>query len=276
MGFLDDIGDNFNHMVGSLGIKGVGAPPDDSQSTSGPAQAPAQTPLQQLQAQQLQQAQSFRSDLPGLKQQLAEGLTQQSNLGVNQNDRLIDQHNAGRGLLYGGINAGEHQSNRATAQSSLASSVNQGNIGYDQAANNMDAQAISTAAGIQQTQQAAQNQIYSQALAAQNAQNSEIGSAVGTGLLAYMAFSDVRLKKNIKNIKEALPKIESLNGVTWDWKKPEMGVLAQEIEKVFPEAVVEKDGYKHVYYHMLIGPLIESVKELSKEVRDLKLRLGGA
>jgi hypothetical protein len=53
-----------------------------------------------------------------------------------------------------------------------------------------------------------------------------------------------------------------------------MGIVAQEVEKVFPELVVEgEDGVKRVCYEGLIGPLIEAVKELDARVAALEQRL---
>ena len=81
----------------------------------------------------------------------------------------------------------------------------------------------------------------------------------------YYHNSDRRLKTNIEPI-AGLSIVEKLNGVTFDWKKdgkPSAGVLAQDVEKVMPEAVsVAKDGMKAVSYDALIAPMIEAIKEL--------------
>ena len=89
--------------------------------------------------------------------------------------------------------------------------------------------------------------------------------AVGMGLM----MSDVCLKENVKNIDSALEKVEKLQGVTFDWKQQKQtdgGVIAQELEKVLPEAVTEVNGIKMIKPMMIIGYLIEAVKELSKKV----------
>ncbi|WP_168196448.1 tail fiber domain-containing protein [Bdellovibrio sp. NC01] len=97
------------------------------------------------------------------------------------------------------------------------------------------------------------------------------GSVAGTS--AYVNTSDMRLKKNIEVVQNAREKLFSLRGVTFDWRQDEfpdrkfdegrdMGVIAQEVEKVFPEAVKQdKDGFKSVAYSKLIAPLIEVSKE---------------
>ncbi|MDG0815495.1 tail fiber domain-containing protein [Bdellovibrio svalbardensis] len=99
------------------------------------------------------------------------------------------------------------------------------------------------------------------------------GTAGGTS--AYVNASDERLKKNIETIPSSLEKILQLRGVTFDWRhdvrpnlkypeKRDMGVIAQDVEKVFPEAVdTDTEGYKSVGYTKLIGPLVESTKELA-------------
>jgi hypothetical protein len=102
------------------------------------------------------------------------------------------------------------------------------------------------------------------------------------GTSAYQSTSDVRYKKNIETISDALDKILLLRGVTFDWRTDEfrdknfkstrdMGVIAQEVEKVFPEAVLtDKDGYKSVAYSELVAPLINAVKELYSRNQNLE------
>jgi hypothetical protein len=54
-----------------------------------------------------------------------------------------------------------------------------------------------------------------------------------------------------------------------------MGVIAQDVEAVFPELVTTgADGHKRVAYTGLIGPLIEAVKELDERLRAVEERLG--
>ena len=94
------------------------------------------------------------------------------------------------------------------------------------------------------------------------------------------AYSDIRLKENIKVIPNALHKVEQLRGVTFtrndveDVEKLHTGVIAQEVEVVLPEAVSEdNNGIKNVAYGNMVGLLIEAVKELKQEVEDLKTQL---
>ena len=91
--------------------------------------------------------------------------------------------------------------------------------------------------------------------------------------------SDINLKENIEIIPNALDKVHALNGVSFDWKKTgekSAGVIAQEVQKVLPEAVKQvtplKGGDSHltVNYHALTSILIESIKELKAEIEELK------
>ncbi|MEK7118068.1 MAG: tail fiber domain-containing protein, partial [Patescibacteria group bacterium] len=90
--------------------------------------------------------------------------------------------------------------------------------------------------------------------------------------------SDESLKKDVKTIPYALKKVLKLRGVEFNWKEgdtPSVGLIAQEVEKVFPELVhVEpQSGLKAVEYGNLIAPLIEAVKELKAENDDLRTRV---
>lgn len=112
-----------------------------------------------------------------------------------------------------------------------------------------------------------------------------IGNLLGAGVQAYgihaglaAAASSKTLKENIKNIKSPIEKIISINGVNFDWKEEaqdygkghDVGVIAEELEKVIPEAVVEIGGVRHVYYHKIIPLLIEAVKSQQQQINSLR------
>jgi hypothetical protein len=103
-----------------------------------------------------------------------------------------------------------------------------------------------------------------------------VATLSGTGVLTAVDFnttSDQNLKLNIKPIQSPLSKLLQLNGVTFEWKntnKSAIGVIAQEVEKIFPELVSDDTDYKTVKYNGLIGVLIEAVKELSAKVEKLE------
>ena len=90
--------------------------------------------------------------------------------------------------------------------------------------------------------------------------------------------SDERLKDNIQPITEPLWKVSQIGGYTFDWNENQdtyeghdVGVVAQEIHKVLPEVVAERsNGYLGVKYEKIVPLLIESIKELKKEVDDIK------
>jgi hypothetical protein len=88
------------------------------------------------------------------------------------------------------------------------------------------------------------------------------------------AFSDERLKENIKVIPNALEKVMSLNGVTFirkDTGQRGTGLVAQALQKVLPEAVItNEDGYLSVAYGNTVGLLIEAIKEQQRQIEELK------
>ena len=89
-----------------------------------------------------------------------------------------------------------------------------------------------------------------------------------------IAFSDVRVKENIKTIKSSLDKVSKLRGVEFNKigeDEKSIGVIAQEIEKVIPEVVkTDDEGMKSVAYGNISGLLIEAIKELKAEIDLLK------
>ena len=130
----------------------------------------------------------------------------------------------------------------------------------------------------------------------------ELGATNGTlsltgDVVAYA--SDKRLKTNVKNISNPIEKIKQINGVEYDWvddikekydfhpnNMHEVGVLAQEIEKVLPEAVLtapmnapykEKTGEDHnfltVKYERIVPLLIEAIKEQQKQIDELSKKI---
>ena len=100
-----------------------------------------------------------------------------------------------------------------------------------------------------------------------------------TGTLSATVFtslSDVNKKKNIRPIENAIGITKKLEGVRFDWKDtdaPSIGVIAQEVEKVLPELVVESDGVKSVSYGNIVGVLIEAIKEQQVRIEELERKL---
>jgi hypothetical protein len=117
-------------------------------------------------------------------------------------------------------------------------------------------------------------------------------------IIAYA--SDERLKENIVNIPDALEKVQQLNGVTFDWKEMvtelgfepqawhEVGVLAQQVEAVLPEAVeiapfdydwkkpgqsISGEKYLTVKYEKIVPLLIEAIKDQQKIIMDQEDRI---
>jgi hypothetical protein len=109
------------------------------------------------------------------------------------------------------------------------------------------------------------------------------GGIISTAdITAYGTPSDIKLKENIERIPNGLEMIESLNGYTFNYigKTDRMiGVIAQELEKIAPELVYETESLetgetsKAVRYSQITAILIEAVKELSEEIKELKKKL---
>lgn len=99
---------------------------------------------------------------------------------------------------------------------------------------------------------------------------------------SFMNLSDARYKKEIKTVPNALEKILSINGVSYKFRNDEfkglkfsnhreLGVIAQTVEKVFPEAVSkDTNGFRSVAYTMLISPIIEALREINSKTMRLE------
>ena len=86
------------------------------------------------------------------------------------------------------------------------------------------------------------------------------------------SLSDEKLKKDISTIDDALDKVKQLRGVDYTWKESEeksKGVIAQELQEVFPELVSESESGLSVNYNGIIGVLIEAIKEQQKQIDKL-------
>ncbi len=103
--------------------------------------------------------------------------------------------------------------------------------------------------------------------------NSKLDVNGGLQALVILNLSDRRLKEHIKPIADPLMQVRKLRGVRFTWKRdgmPSVGVIAQEVEQVFPELVqTGADGIKAVMYANLVAPLIEAVKALADRIDEL-------
>ena len=131
------------------------------------------------------------------------------------------------------------------------------------------------------------NDVQLDSLGLNTAASGTAGELRATNDITAFYSSDVALKENIINIPSPLEMIKKINGVFFDWKdsfieskggedgyfvrKRDVGVIAQDVEKVMPEIVgTRPDGIKAVKYDRLVSVLIEAVKELTDEVNTLK------
>jgi gamma-glutamylcysteine synthetase len=102
-----------------------------------------------------------------------------------------------------------------------------------------------------------------------------VGNILASGTITP---SDIRYKKNIQPIQSPIEKLAQLNGVTYKYRKEEfpqmgftdkeqIGLIAQEVEKVFPQLVVtDNKGYKAVDYVKLVPVLLEGIKVQQSEL----------
>ena len=92
-----------------------------------------------------------------------------------------------------------------------------------------------------------------------------------------IAYSDRRLKKHIRPIENAIERVLGLSGYTFtrkDTGERMAGVIAQEVEKVLPEAIrTDSQGMMSVSPPQMIGLLVQAVNELTQEVNELKEKL---
>jgi hypothetical protein len=112
-----------------------------------------------------------------------------------------------------------------------------------------------------------------------------VSGAVCSTTNQFISCSDIRYKKSIASISNALDKVARLRGVSFDWRKEEfpelnfsagrnLGFIAQEIKEVLPE-VVSQDakGYYSVAYSQVVPVLVEAIKEQQKELAATQTEL---
>ncbi|MCB9030686.1 MAG: tail fiber domain-containing protein [Deltaproteobacteria bacterium] len=113
------------------------------------------------------------------------------------------------------------------------------------------------------------------------------GTAAKPGGGSWAVASDARLKKNVASLENSLDKVLALRGVTFEYINPEevhelpgvqTGMIAQEVERVFPEWVLEgADGYKRVSVKGFEALIVEALRELREEkdaeIDDLRLQI---
>jgi hypothetical protein len=106
----------------------------------------------------------------------------------------------------------------------------------------------------------------------------------GSNLYAadFIIASDQKLKTNISVLNNALAKVNSIRGVSYEWndtakklghtdESVQVGIIAQEIANICPEVVkVSPNGYMAVSYDRLVAVLIEAIKELNAKVEKLE------
>ena len=104
-----------------------------------------------------------------------------------------------------------------------------------------------------------------------------------SNITAYYS-SDITLKDNVRPIESAIFKVQQIRGVEFDWnekstelqqeKGHDVGLIAQEVEKVLPEVVqIREDGIKAIAYEKVVPLLVEAIKEQQTFIEDLSNRI---
>ncbi|MFN8207970.1 MAG: tail fiber domain-containing protein [Bacteroidales bacterium] len=114
-----------------------------------------------------------------------------------------------------------------------------------------------------------------------------LASSTGTALVVdasgniFKSSSDIRLKENIIPLKGSLEKLMQLEGHMYTWKNdpqhtPDLGLIAQEVEKVMPELVLtDVEGIKSVKYMQLTAVLLEALKEQQRIIVQQQAEIDG-
>ncbi|MFQ5606190.1 MAG: tail fiber domain-containing protein, partial [bacterium] len=112
----------------------------------------------------------------------------------------------------------------------------------------------------------------------------DVNGDIGSGGTVYHS-SDIRWKKNIQQVTNALSKVTNLRGVEFEWRRDEfkeknftngrkLGFIAQEVEKIAPEVVsTDNDGYKSVAYANVTALLVEAIKTQQATIDALVERI---
>jgi len=112
---------------------------------------------------------------------------------------------------------------------------------------------------------------------------SDAGALICNGnITAFGSTSDIRLKENVEVIPDALDKVKQLKGITFNYKKDgkkSTGLIAQDLEKVLPEAVYEtsdvddEDKHLAIRYGNTVGLLVEAIKEQQEQIETLTAKV---
>jgi hypothetical protein len=90
--------------------------------------------------------------------------------------------------------------------------------------------------------------------------------------------SDLKIKNNLARLENTLSKIQNLNGYTYNrndlpnTSTIHIGLIAQEVEKEYPQIISEENNIKTINYTSMIAILVESIKELKTEINELKVK----
>jgi len=98
----------------------------------------------------------------------------------------------------------------------------------------------------------------------------DILGGIGSLGASILSLSDIRLKENFARLEGALDKVKKLEGMTYNFigeDRRSAGIIAQELEKVLPEGVEEREGVKFIRVNAVIGLLVNAINELNQKIK---------
>jgi hypothetical protein len=108
--------------------------------------------------------------------------------------------------------------------------------------------------------------------------NGGAGVALSWGSTSWSGVSDEKLKNITGEINNGISKVCSLRAAEFTWKsdeenKPQVGLIAQDVQKVLPEAVSEENNVLAIRYTEVIPLLVAAIQEQQAIIEDLKTRI---
>jgi hypothetical protein len=205
---------------------------------------------------------------------------------------------AGRDGYYQWATAGVWASGAALVARSISSVIGSSGWTIDMTATNILRIGSGSVSGVPSTRLSicsngdvcVSNSLYANSLGIGTAASGTAGEIRATNNITAYYSSDCRLKTNITPISNAVCKVQQISGVLYDWtddyidkqggedgvfvRKRDVGLIAQEIEKILPEIVVDRaDGYKAIKYERVVALLVEAIKELKADFDNLSTKV---
>lgn len=169
--------------VGGGAIVGAATKKDQSPAVT---VNPEEERLRRVKNEQQAQAEKFRQNMQGYKQNINNALRGQESQNLAENQKAIKSQFSRRGMLNSGMHEAQQQQTRTHSAVNLGKAMSSAHQSLEKSASDMESNTISTATAIQSAQQAAQQQLYSQAMARQNTQDTAIAGMAKLGMMGLL------------------------------------------------------------------------------------------